>query len=308
MDKFQSMSVFVEIADKGSLTAAAEALGKSQPSVVRALAQFEKSLQVRLFNRTTRRVTLTEEGKAYLPQCRKILADIEEAERALGRSQVEPSGRIMVTAPVRFGELHVAPAVAGFVGRYPKAQVELRLLDRVVDILEEGVDIAVRISHLEDSSLVARLAGSTRQVVCARPALIEEIGLPSHPMQLSEMPCIRFTGMSARSEWNFQESRKQLAVPVSGNLICNQVGASLEACEHGVGFGRFFCYQVMPKVNEGKLSIVLQDFEPAPTPINVVFPHSRLLSARVRVMIDWLVEHLKQSLNRKASTGPDDEF
>lgn len=296
MDKFQSMHAFVQIAEHGSLTAAAEAIGKSLPTVVRILASLEESLQVRLFNRTTRRIALTEEGRLYLEQCRKILADVREAERALGRHQSEPSGMITVTAPVRFGEMHVAPAVAGFLERYPRTQVNMLLLDRVVDLLEEGIDIAVRIAHLVDSSLIARPLGSIRQVVCATPALLERLGEPKHPQALAELPCVRFTGISPGSGWEFQDSDGPLVVPVKGALTCNQVGASVSACAASVGFGRFFCYQVMPLVRDGRLVMVLREFEPPPTPLSLVYPHTRLLSSRVRAMVDWLVEGIGQSL------------
>jgi len=287
----------VQIAERGSLTAAAETLGKSLPSVVRSLGTLESSLGVRLFNRTTRRIALTEEGKVYLEQCRKILADVEEAERALGQYQAEPSGTISVTAPVRFGELHVASAVSGFLNRYPKTQVNLLLLDRVVDLLEEGIDIAVRIAHLGDSSLIAKPIGSIRQVVCASQGLLDRLGVPERPEELSELPCVRFTGISASSNWDFQESGKRLTVHVNGGLTCNQAGGSLEACVAGVGFGRFFCYQVMPFVRNGDLSILLSEFEPPPVPLSLVYPHSRLLSPRVRAMVDWLVKEIRQSLD-----------
>ncbi|MCB1874795.1 MAG: LysR family transcriptional regulator [Chromatiales bacterium] len=297
MDKLQAMHLFVQIAERGSLTAAAEATGRSLPSVVRILASLEAALQIRLFNRTTRRIALTEEGRTYLVQCRKILADIQETERALGRQQSEPAGTITVTAPVRFGEMHVAPAVAGFLARYPKTQVELLLLDRIVDLLEEGVDIAVRISRLADSSLIARPIGDIRQVVCASPALLARVGSPQHPQELTDLSCVRFTGISAGLAWDFLANDRTLAVPIKSVLTCNQVGASVQACAAGVGFGRFFCYQVMPLVRDGRLIIVLDDFEPPPIPLNLVYPHSRLLSSRVRAMADWLVAAIGVSLN-----------
>jgi len=294
MDKLNAMQVFVEIVDRGSLTAAAEAIGKSLPSVVRILAALEETVHVRLLNRTTRRIALTEEGRVYLEQCRRILADVREAERALGQQQSAPSGTIRITAPVRFGEMHVAPAVAGFLARYPKTRVELLLHDRVVDLLEEGVDIAVRIAHLADSSLIARKVGSVRQVVCANPALLERVGEPAHPRALADLPCVQFTGTSAGTEWEFADGDHRLVVPIGGPVTCNHIGASLETCLAGVGFGRFFSYQIEPLLSAGRLETVLRDFEPDPIPLNLVYPHSRLLSYRVRTMVEWLVESLGQ--------------
>ena len=296
MDKLQAMSVFVEIAERGSLTAAAGELGKSLPSVVRILASLEEALQVRLFNRTTRRIALTPEGKLYLEQCRKILADIEEAERALVQEQAEPSGSITLTAPVRFGEMHVAPAVAGFLKKYPKTQVNLLLLDRIVDLLDEGIDVAVRIAHLGDSSLIAKPIGHIRQVVCASPELLAQVGEPSHPEELSGLPCVRFTGISPGAAWHFQDGSKRLSVPVTGAFSCNQVGASVEACIAGSGFGLFFSYQVMPWVRSGELVTVLTDVEPAPLPISLVYPHLRLMSSRVRAFVDWMANEVGRSL------------
>ena len=182
MDKLQAMSVFVKIAEAGSLTAAANSLGKSLPAVVRMLAALEDHLQVRLFNRTTRRIALTEEGNVYLTRCRKILTEIEESELALSQHQVEPHGAITLTAPVRFGEMHITPSVTRFLDQYPKVQVNLLLLDRVTNLLDEGIDLAVRIAHLEDSSLIAKPVGEIHQVVVASPALLVKTGgAPERP-------------------------------------------------------------------------------------------------------------------------------
>jgi len=296
MDKLQAMAVFVQIADRGSLTAAAEALGKSLPSVVRILASLEDTLQVRLLNRTTRRIGLTEEGRMYLESCRRILTEIDDAESALGQNDVEPHGVITVTAPVRFGEMHVAPAVTQFLQRRPQLQVRLLLLDRVIDMLEEGVDLAVRIAPLADSSLVAKPIGQIRQVVCASPKLLTATGQPARPEDLAGLPCVRFTGVSTGSVWHFLRNGKSLPISVDGSLSCNQVGPAVNACIAGLGFGMFLCYQVMPAVRRGELQLVLTQFEQDPVPLSLVFPHSRLLSTRVRSFVDWMTQALPESL------------
>lgn len=297
MDKLRAMTIFVSIAEHGSLTAAANVLGTSLPSVVRTLAALEESLRVRLFNRTTRRIVLTREGELYLEQCRKILADITEAEQTLTAEQVEPAGKIRVTAPVRFGEMHVAPAVARFLKQYSKVEVDLLLLDRVVDLVDEGIDVAVRIAQLGDSSLVARPVAQIRHVVCASPRLLAQAGEPQHPNQLSALPCVRYTGISPGSAWRFVVSGEPLAVRISGALSCNHVGATVDACVAGLGFGRFLCYQVRPWIRSGELIPVLVDFEPTPTPISLVYPHARLLTSRVRVLVDWLNRDIAASLS-----------
>ncbi|MCW8905557.1 LysR family transcriptional regulator [Sedimenticola sp.] len=299
MDKLQAMAVFVKIAEQGSLTAAANAMGKSLPSVVRMLASLEESLQVRLFNRTTRRIALTEEGLFYLERCRKILAEIEESEVALCQDQVEPHGTITLTAPVRFGEMHVAPSVTRFLSQYQGVQVNLLLLDRVVNLVDEGIDLAVRIAHLGDSSLIAKPVGEIRQVVCATPTLLAASGgAPRRPEQLSDLPCVHCTSISSSPLWHFSDSGKRLDVKISGAFMCNQVGASVDACVAGLGFGLFFNYQVMPWVKRGELETVLRKFEPAPLPLSLVYPHTRLMARRVRTLVDWLERDLKHSFAR----------
>ncbi len=296
MDKLQAMSVFVAIAESGSLTAAAHCLGKSLPAVVRTLAALEEDLQVRLFNRTTRRIALTEEGRLYLERCRKILTEIEETERLLSNDQVEPSGTINVTAPVRFGEMHVNPAVNRFLKQYPLMQINLLLLDRVVNLLDEGIDLAVRIAPLSDSMLIAKPVAEIRQVVCASPDVLAMHGTPERPEALAKLPCVRFTGISAGSVWHFQEGAKKLFVKVGGSLRCNHIATSVNACVAGLGFGCFYSYQVMPYVEQGKLEIILEDFELPALPVSLVYQHRQLMSSKLRTFIDWMAHELDTSL------------
>lgn len=287
----------MRIAEDGSLTAAASQLGKSLPAVVRMLAALEDNLQVRLFNRTTRRIALTEEGRLYLERCRKILADIEETELALSRHQIEPHGSITLTAPVRFGEMHIAPLVTRFLEQYPKVRVKLLLLDRLTNLLDEGIDLAVRIAHLDDSSLIARQVGAIKQVAVASPALLESLGgAPQHPQQLTDLPCVRCTSISTSPVWHFVDKGKRLDVAVSGSFVCNQIKSSVNACVAGLGFGVFFDYQVRPWLKRGKLEIVLPDYAPAALPLSLVYPHTRLMATRVRALVDWLAQNLKKSL------------
>lgn len=300
MDKLLAMSVFVQIAERGSLTAAARASGKSLPSVVRILASLEDLLQARLVNRTTRRLSLTEEGRLYLQNCRRILAEIDDAEAALGRQQQTPGGLINVTAPVRFGEMHVAPAINAYLQHYPSVRIRLLLLDRTIDLLDEGIDVAIRIAPLTDSSLIARPIGQIREVVCASPALLQKLGRPERPEALRELPCVRFTGLLNAATWRFVDDGKPLTVGIDGPVTCNHVNASVQACIGGLGFGRFLCYQVMPALARGEIEIVLQDFEPAPVPLSLMFLENRLLSTRVRTFVDWMAQALPASLARAA--------
>ena len=298
MDKLLAMTVFVKIADEGSLTAAANKLGKSLPSVVRMLASLESHLQTRLFNRTTRKIALTEEGRIYLEHCRKILLDVVESELELSEEKTIPHGMITLTAPVRFGEMYVAPSVTRFLKKYPDVKINLLLLDRVVNLLDEGIDLAIRIAHLEDSSMVAKSVGLIRQVVCVSPALLDELGyIPQYPKELSDLPCVCFSGISPNSIWHLNDRGKRIDIKVDGNFICNQAKTSVDACIAGLGFGLFYNYQVMPWIDSGKLKIILNQYEPEPQPINLVYPHSRLMATRVRTLVDWFSHDLHSSLH-----------
>ncbi len=306
MDKLLAMKTFVQIVDRGSLTAAAEVLDRSLPSVVRSLASLEETLNIRLLNRTTRRIALTDEGRHYLERCRRILSDVEEAELALTAQQHEPSGLLRVTAPVTFGQMHVTRIATRFLERFDQVQIELLLLDRVINMVEEGIDVAIRIGHLDDSSMIAVPVGEIRQVVCASPGLLRNVGIPQRPEELSHHNCVRFTGIAPGTTWHFAESGKQLSVPVSGSFASNQAIAATEACAAGIGFGLFLSYQVEPLVKKGKLKIVLPGFEPPPMPVSVVYPHAQLLSSRVRVFVDWMKRELREVLrDTKASSVED---
>lgn len=298
MDKLRAMATFVAIAERGSLTAAAEALGSSLPAVVRLLATLEKELGVRLLNRTTRRTALTDEGRDYLERCRRVLAEIEEAEAAISARQQHPSGKLAITAPVLFGRLHVAPLVTEFLTRHTRVKAELLLLDRIVDLLDEGLDLAVRIGELADSSLVAVSCGQTRRVVCASPEYLRRAGIPQTPTELRQHRCIRFTGLSHAQEWEFSQRGRAFRVPVDGPLTANQGDAALDACRRGLGCGIFLHYQVREALAAGELQLLLDAYEPAPLPVSVVYPHSRLLPSRVRVFLDWFVPQLRLRLTQ----------
>jgi len=295
MDQLKAMSTFVYIVDQGSLTLAAEAMDTSLPSVVRTLAALEKNLGSRLLNRTTRRIALTEEGRYYLACCRRILADIDEAALGLTDHQQEPIGKLVVTAPSYFGQLHIAPLVCDYLNYYKKINIELILHDRAVNLIEEGIDVAIRIGHLDDSSLIARSIGGIRQVVCASPELIQSVGVPTNPDDLMKYPCIRTTGMTTGNTWHFkskQQTRDTISVKVNEKFVCNHAAATVTACINGLGFGLLMSYQIQTLVDEGKLQVVLSDYEPEELPISVIYPHARLLSTRVRSFIDWTVAKL----------------
>jgi DNA-binding transcriptional LysR family regulator len=291
MDQLKAMASFVRIAEAGGFTAASRSLDASVPALVRSLAALEASLGVRLFNRTTRRVALTEEGRRYLEHCRQILAAVDDAGRALRDESSSIAGPLRVTAPVMFGQLHVAPAATRFVQRHRAVQVELVLLDRVVNLLDEGFDVGIRIGALGDSSLVARSIGAVRRVVVAGPGYLRRHGVPRHPRDLAQHECVRLSD-SAR-QLSFHDGDQVFTVPVHGSLRCNHVPAAVDACAAGLGCGVFMSYQVDALVKAGRLKVVLSGFEPPARPVSLLVPHARLLPARTRAFIDWMLRELR---------------
>ena len=294
MDKFKALRTFVAIAEAGSLTAAARALENSLPAVVRSLAAYEAHLGVRLFQRTTRRITLTEEGRQHLERARHVLAAMDEAESALRTEATMPAAHLHITPPVLFGQMYVAPVVTRFVQRHPGLRCTTLLLDRVVNLVEEGLDLGIRIGRLEDSTLVAQAIGHIRRVVVATPAFLRQHGTPRHPRDLAHFNCIRMVGGSRATWGDFQEGGRVFQVPVSGNLEFNHVWPTVQACAEGAGLGMFFSYQVAALVEQKTLRIVLQDFELPPRPISIVYPHARLLPARTRAFVEFARENIRQ--------------
>jgi DNA-binding transcriptional LysR family regulator len=287
MDKLKAMQAFIHIADEGSLTAAARVMESSLPAMVRTLAGFEAQLGVRLFNRTTRRISLTEEGRRHLQSCRQLLSGLADAEAALTAEAGEPVGQLTIAAPMLFGQMHVAPAVTRFVQKYPQMRCSVVLHDRIVNLLEEGIDIGIRIGTLNDSTLVARQVGCIRRVVVASPAFLRRHGVPTHPKELLAANCVRVTDHAPT--WGpFNDRGRPLRLAVKGNLEFNQNAPAVAACVAGAGFGSFLSYQVSPFLQTKALRCLLQEFEPPPRPLNVVVPHARLLPMRTRVFIDWI--------------------
>ena len=298
MDKLRGMEIFVRIVEAGSLAGAADALGMSAPAVVRSLAALERSVGVRLLHRTTRRSSLSDEGREYFERCKRVLADVEDADAALSARRTQPKGRLRLTAPVTYGRMHVAPVVNEFVAKYPGVEVELMLLDRTIDLVEEGVDAAVRIGHLPESSLVAMRLGQTRRVVCASPAYLKRAGAPKLPQDLSAHRCIDFSGLSLNGEWSFggrggAGGRPAQRLALRPFLRSNQIDVVLDACVRGLGCAQFLCYQVDALVRAGRLRYVLADFEPPFMPIQIVYPNARLLSSNVRAFVEAAVAQLR---------------
>jgi DNA-binding transcriptional LysR family regulator len=293
MDKFRAMQVFAAIVDHGSLSAAARSLDSSLPAVVRTLAALETSLGVRLLNRTTRRIALTEEGRTYLETCHQILGELREAEARLAARHEAPSGTLVVTAPVLFGQLYVAPALQRFLRAHPAVSGRLLLNDRVVNLWDDGIDVGIRISPLDDSTLVAQNVGAIHRVVVASRACLAEQGAVHHPQDLIGKNCVRMYG-GPLTQWRFWENGREFVVPVTGNLEVNHGLTAIEACIDGLGFGRFLSYQVAGALREGRLTRILADYEGPARPVNIVYPHARLLPSRTRAFVEWMKRELRE--------------
>ncbi len=285
-DRFHTMSLFTAVADSASFSEAARQLEVSPPAVTRAIASLEEHLGARLLHRTTRRVTLTEIGERYLADCRRILAELKEAEESAGGSYQAPRGRLSVTASVLFGQLYVLPCLLDFVDRHPAVQARTLFVDRVVNLVEEGLDVAVRIGELPDSSLIAARVGSVRRVVCASPEYLKKRGRPEHP---GELEAHRLISAGASGHWEFRAEKKR----IEPALTVNTHAAAIEAARTGWGVTQALSYQVAELVASGQLRVVLEDFEPARWPIYVLHQEGQRVSAKVRAFVDLLVERLK---------------
>jgi DNA-binding transcriptional LysR family regulator len=292
MDKLRAMAAFVRIVEAGSLTAAAESLDVSQPSLVRLLAALEAALGVRLINRTTRRMALTDEGREYYERCRLVLSAVDEAEASLSERRAEPRGRLRVTSSVAFGRALLAPLVIDFRAAHPQLSVDLVLVDRVINLIDEGIDVGVRLAHLPDSSMVAVPVGQTRRVVVGTAALLRRHRL-TDLAALRTAPCVSFSGLVSANDWPMFVDGGLTRVPVNTVFATNQIDVAVTACLRGLGYGQFFDYQVQASLRDGKLKPVLAAHWPPPTPIHVVYPQARLLSGNVRSFVDYVLPRLR---------------
>ena len=290
MDRIDAMQAFVAVADLKGFAPAARKLGLSPSGVTRLIAALEDRLGARLLQRTTRSLTLTDVGARYLERVRRILADVEEAERSAEGERTRPSGRLVVSAPLGFGRLHVSPVMSAYLARYPEVTAELRLSDRMINLIEDGVDLAVRIGHLGDSTLVARHVGEMRRIVVASNAYLKQYGEPETPEAVASHRTIEFGAATAAPEWRFVTDGSEIRMIVAPRFTSNSADAAIQFAAQGGGLTRVLAYQAAEAIKDGRLKIVLAKFEPPALPIHIVYPTSRLLSAKVRAFIDLVVE------------------
>lgn len=295
MDRLLALEIFVAIADQGGFAAAARSLRLSAPAVTRAIAGLEERLGVTLFHRSTRAVTLTDEGRAFLARCREILTDLREAEIATMGRQSVPQGTLFVTAPVAFGHLHVMPVVIALLAAHPRLSIRLMLIDRNVRIVEEGIDAAVRIGPLVDSALRARKIGEVYRFAVASPGYLAEHGAPAIPAELKHHALIGVNGVNAATEWRFGTKGKTV-VPIRPRLLVNTNDAAIAAAEAGTGIAYQLSYQVAVGIAAGRLVRVLADHAVEPRPVSLVFEASRAATPAVRLFADAMHARAKEVL------------
>lgn len=295
MDKIESLRVFVAVADAGSFVAASRKLDVTPPTATRAIGRLEKDLGIRLFNRTTRRVRLTEAGQRYLGEVKLVLEQLEHADATIAGARIEPRGTLSVTAPVLFGQRYVVPIVHEYLARYPAVSVSAVFFDRIGNLIDEGLDVAVRIGPLPDSNLYAMRVGSIRRVVCASSAYLAARGVPAEPSELRSHSIVQSTTVEPSTNWMFGRE-KTVRISLSPRLKCNQNSAAIRAAELGGGLTRVMSYQIGEEVRTGKLEIVLAEYEPAPLPVHLVFVEGRNAEAKIQSFVELASARLQADL------------
>lgn len=293
MDRLDSMRAFIAVAESQNFTTAARQLGLSAPAITRAVASLEERIGTRLLHRTTRVVRLTEAGASFLADCKRILGELDEAEASAAGSHGQPRGTLNLTASVMFGRIHVAPVVLKFLDAYPEVSVRTLYVDRVVDIIDEGFDVAVRIAHLPDSSLNAVRVGTVRRVVCASPEYLAQHGTPRIPDDLENHSIMQFSNTLAPQPWTFRDE----AVTLNSRMVVNSADVGIAAALAGKGITQVLSYMIAPHLLSGALKIILQDHELPPIPVHLVHREGRRPNARVRGFIDFAASHLQAALS-----------
>ena len=294
MDRLESMAAFLAAVEAGSLSGASRALGVPLATLSRRVSDLETHLHTRLLTRTSRRLTLTDAGQSYLASCKKILEDISEAERAATGEYSAPRGELTVAAPMVFGRLHALPIVTEFLRAYPDIDIRLQLSDRVANLADDHIDAALRIGELPDSSLVAARIGAIRRVVCASPAYFSARGRPLRPGDLNAYDCVTFEALTQAASWTFTVGKSTLAVAVHSRLAVTTAEAAVDAAVASLGITRVLCYQAASALRAGALSLALEDFEPPPSPVSIVYAAQPRMPVKLRAFLDFTVPRLKE--------------
>lgn len=296
MDRLEAMTAFRAVAEAGGFSAASRRLGMPLATVSRKVSDLEAHLGAILLIRSTRRVTLTEVGQQFLLTCQKVLGELDEAERLASGEYRAPRGDLVVSAPIGLGSTYLAPIVTEFLVVYPDINIDLRLSDSIINLTEDQIDVALRIAHLPDSSLIAVKLGVVRHVVCASPAYLDARGTPSTIADLSKHACVTFTALEAPKEWIFREKGQTTRIHVKSRFSVSSAGAAVAAAVAGVGIARLLCYQVSKKLAEGDLRLLLRQYEPEPLPVSLVYQGGRLIPQKLKAFMDFVVPRMKLQL------------
>jgi len=296
MDRLEAMSIVLAIAEAGSLSAAARRQKAPLATVSRKVSELEAHLQTKLFNRSSRALVPTEAGRSYIAAAKRILADVTEAERAASGEYTTPRGDLSISAPVSLGRLHLLPLLAEFLATFPDVDVQLSFQDRAVNLLEEHVDVALRIGALADSSLIAVRVGEIRRVVCASPAYLKARGTPKSPDDLATHDCITYVPALSPNTWTFKREETEYVVPVRTRLVVSNLESACDAARAGIGVTMAFSYNVAELIRSGELILLLQDFQPRPRPVSFVYSPNRFMPVKLRAFLDFALPRLKARL------------
>ena len=298
MDRLEAMGVLLAVVDAGSLSAAGRKLGMPLATVSRRVSDLEAELRTRLLIRSTRQLTLTEAGRGYVASCRRILDDVNEAERAAAGEYSAPRGELVVTAPVVFGRLHMLPVLSEFLRAYSQVNVRLALGDRIVNLLEDHVDLALRVGSLPDSGLIATHLGSIRRGVCASPAYLSKSGTPRSPRDLAAHQCISFELLATASTWRFNVDGADTSVPIHPRLTVSTAEAAIDAAIEGLGVTCVMSYQLEAALRAGALQLLLESFEPPPLPVSFLYSSQGRLPLKLRALLDFAAPRLRTRLQQ----------
>jgi DNA-binding transcriptional LysR family regulator len=296
MDRFEAMSVVLAVAEAGSLSEAARRQRAPLATVSRKVSDLEAFLETKLFNRSSRALVLTDAGRSYVAASKRILADVAEAERAASGEYATPRGDLIVSAPVGLGRILLLPMVGEFLKAFPEVDVQLGLQDRAVNLVEEHVDLALRIGVLADSSLIAVRVGEIRRVVCASPAYLKARGAPKSPADLASHDCISYAPLVSPMSWTFTRDGAEYTVPVQSRLVVSNLDSACDAARAGIGITMAFCYIVAESVKAGTLTTLLNGYQPPPVPVSFVYASNRFMPIKLRAFLDFALPRLKDAL------------
>lgn len=296
MDRLEAMSIVLAVAEAGSLSAAARLQKTPLATVSRKVSELEAHLQTKLFSRSSRALVPTDAGRSYIAAAKRILADVAEAERVASGEYTTPRGELSVSAPVTLGRLYLQPVLTEFLAAFPEVDVELALQDRAVNLLEEHVDVALRLGPLADSSLIAVRVGEIRRVVCASPAYLKSRGKPKSPEDLSAHDCISYPPIQSPTLWRFERNKTEHAVPVRSRLIVSNLESACDAARARIGIAVAFSYHVADSIKRGELTPLLQDFQPPPLPVSFVYSPNRFMPVKLRAFLDFALPRLRARL------------